>query len=69
MNEMKKKAQFYFENKITIHIDTKDKQFYNGLIIEISETSLIINDRVLGEVYVSFYEIESLEKFRGRGME
>jgi hypothetical protein len=57
-------AKFLLKNKITIHIDTLDGDFYNGLIIELHETFVVINDRVLGLTPISFSEIKSIEKFR-----
>ena len=61
----KEKAQFYFENKITVHIKLDDRfDFFNGLITEISDNSLIINDRVDGETPVSFSEIKKITRFR-----
>lgn len=64
MNEINDVARFLFNNKITAHIDTKDKDFYNGLIIEFHETFLVINDRIIGETPIAFSEIETIEKFR-----
>lgn len=61
---MKEKAWFFFEHKISAHIDTLSNSFYNGMIIKCSENILIINDRVLGETPIAFSEIKSIEKFR-----
>lgn len=61
MNEI---MNFLFSNKITTHIDTKDKGFYNGLIIELHETFLVINDRILGQTPISFSKIDKIERFR-----
>jgi len=67
MNEMNDKqdvAKFLFEKKITTHVDTKDKDFYNGLIIELHETFIVINDRMLGLTPILFSEINKIERFR-----
>ena len=64
MNEMKDMANFLFTKKITTHIDTKDNSWYNGLIIELHETFLVINDRVIGTSPVAFSEIKIIERFR-----
>jgi len=67
MNEMNDKqdiAKFLFEKKITTHVDTKDKDFYNGLIIELHETFIVINDRMLGLTPIPFSEINKIERFR-----
>lgn len=64
MNEINDVVKFLFEKKDTAHIDTLDSDFYNGLIIELHSSFLVINDRVLGETPVAFSEIKSIEKFR-----
>jgi len=61
-----KKAEFFFKKKITIHLKKHDGQFYNGLITEISENHLIINDRMVGETFIDFSEIIYLEPFKER---
>ena len=66
MNEINDVANFLFKNKLTCHIDTLDNDFYNGLIFELHETFIVINDRVLGLTPISFSEIKSIEKFRER---
>lgn len=67
MNEINDVAIFLFKNKITTHIDTKDNAFFNGLIIELHETFILINDRVLGETPIAFSEIKTIDKFREVG--
>lgn len=66
MNEMKDVVKFLFTNKVTTHVDTLDNDFYNGLIIELHETFIVINDRVLGLTPIAFSEIKSIEKFRSK---
>ena len=65
MNEMNETAKFLFEKKITTHIDTKDGGFYNGLLIELHEVFVVINDRMLGETPIAFSEMERIGRFRG----
>ncbi len=67
MNEINDVAKFLFDNKLTTHIDTLDKEFYNGLIVELHETFLVLNDRILGLTPVSFSIIQTIEKFREKG--
>ena len=64
MNEINDVAKFLFNNKITAHIDTNDLDFYNGLIFELHETFIVVNDRVLGITPIPFSEIKNIEKFR-----
>ena len=65
INGIKDVALFLFEKKITTHIDTFDNNFYNGLIIELHETFLVLNDRMLGETPVPFSQIKNIDRFRG----
>lgn len=63
----REKAEFYLSRKTNIHIKKENGQFYNGLIIECSDTHLIILDRVLGEIFVSFSEIKKVEPYKTEG--
>jgi hypothetical protein len=63
-NETIGKANFFLENKVTVHVSCNSGQFYNGLIIEIvGNDFLLINDRMLGETPIYFSEIISIERF------
>lgn len=64
INEINDIAKFLFEKKITTHIDTWDSDFYNGLIIELHPTFLVINDRVRGLSPITFSKIRKIETFR-----
>ena len=61
---MNERLNFYFKNKITVHIVNNNEQFYNGLIIEISDKHLILLDRVLGEVFIDYREIKIIEPYK-----
>lgn len=65
INEIRDKARFFFEKKIMTHIDTKDNSYYNGLITEIHETFIVIEDRVWGTIAIAFSEVVVINKFRG----
>ena len=67
MNEINDITNFLFKKKITTHIDTKGGEFYNGLIIEVHETFIVMNDRILGETPITISEIDTIEKFRSVG--
>ena len=58
------KAKFFFDRKIKIHITTYNGSWYNGLILELSNKHLILNDRIVGETFVLFSDIKTLEKFK-----
>jgi len=64
--KIRKKCEFFYERKTTIHIRKDNGQFYNGLIIELTNESLILLDRVVGEVLIYFSEIKFIEPYKGR---
>jgi hypothetical protein len=64
MNEMKEMIDFLFSKKITTHVDTIDGGFFNGLIIEVHESLIVINDRILGETPIPTSSILKIERFR-----
>jgi hypothetical protein len=64
LNEINDVTKFLFNNKITAHIDTLDNDFYNGLIVELHETFIVIDDRFIGNTPISFSQIKSIERFR-----
>lgn len=66
INEVKEVASFLFAHKTTAHIDTKDKDYFNGLIIELHETFLVLNDRYWGMTPIAFSQVENIEKFRSK---
>jgi len=57
----KSKAEFYFNSQSSIHITLTTDRFYNGIIKEILDDKLILDDEKLGETVVMFVEIERLE--------
>jgi len=61
-DELKAKVEFYFTHKISVHIETSTGRFYNGLITEFSNKSLVLFDRVIGDMFVLFSEIEIFDK-------
>lgn len=47
-----RKLLYFFENNIKIHFKDLDGIFYNGLIIDLSETKLtmVLRERIRGEI-------------------
>ena len=66
MDEHKNTALFLLERKIIAHIDTKDQNFYNGLIKEVQDIFLTIDDRKLGSISIALSEIKIIGRFRGK---
>lgn len=63
-NELTKRAHFYFQNKTIVHIETNQRRFHNGLIVEISKDHLILLDKFAGEIILFFSEILILDKYK-----
>ena len=67
INDMIEKVNFFLDKKISVHIEKVNGQWFNGLILECSNKHLILLDRVVGEVYITFIEIIKLEPYKERG--
>ena len=52
-----KRAEFFKDHKIAVHIPKKNNWFNNGLIKEIGEDYLILIDEKEGEVPIFFSEM------------
>jgi len=50
--EVYRKLLYYFENNIPVHFTDLDEVFYNGLILDLSESkhTLVIRERLNGEL-------------------
>lgn len=66
LNEMYEVARFLFEKQISVHIDTFDGAFLNGLIIELHKRFIVINDRIQGMTPIAFSRIKILERYRSK---
>ena len=62
---------YYFENKIKIHFKDLDEIFYNGLIIDLSETKLtmVLQERIRGTIPIllEFIKPNSIQEYREEG--
>ena len=66
MNEMneitRKKAEFFKDKNLAVHISKKNNWFHNGLIKEINQDFLILVDEIEGEMPIFFIEIIEIQK-------
>jgi len=63
MNEMiRKKAEFFKDKNLAVHISKKNNWFHNGLIKEINNDFLILIDEIEGEMPIFFIEIIEIQK-------
>jgi len=58
-----KKALFFKEKNIEVHVALENNQFYNGCILDVGPDFLILKDRKLGEVPVFFLQLISINPF------
>jgi len=66
---IREKIEFYFDKQIVIHLEKKDGQWFNGLIIEKADDHIILLDRViLKEVFIPVDEIIKIEPYKERGV-
>jgi len=60
------KAKYYLSKDLDVHITLDNGFFYNGKILEINDERIILLDIKVGEVYISLFEVNSIEPFRER---
>lgn len=61
------KAKTFLEKNIPVHILKKDREWWNGNIIEVKSDFLIIDERKKGEAILFFLEIHSIEELEVEG--
>ena len=66
-NIIKQKVQYFFDNKIAVHLSLNSTRFFNGKILEFSGDLLIIEDKFLGSHPVYISEIKFVEPFKDVG--
>ena len=59
-------AKKFYENKTPVHLLKRDRQFWNGVIVEFSHDFFIIDERKLGRRIVFFIELYSIEKLEAK---
>lgn len=59
---IQKKAGYFFDNQISVHIKKKNGYFHNGFILEIQEDLIILGDEVDGSMPIYSVEILEIEK-------
>lgn len=70
MNEknLKDKLDFFFQEKIKVHIDLKNGTFLNGSITKKSKENVWeLEEKKIGKVYIFLKDISKVEQFRGEG--
>ena len=59
---LKKKVDYFYNNKIKVHITLTSSKWYNGIIRKLKKEYLIIEESVQGEQIVFFLEIFDIEQ-------
>jgi len=65
-NILKRKIEYFLNNKLLVHISLKNSKFLNGKILELAGDMIIVDDDFLGAVPVYFAEIRYLEPYKSR---
>lgn len=59
------KVDFFFEQKINVHVELKDKTFLNGLILKkLRDNIYWLQERKLGQVFLFLKDIYEISEFR-----
>ena len=62
----RKKLEYFYQNKIRVHLKLYNGTFYNGLVFDYKKDFIILHDRKVGRVPVFFIEIKFVDEFRER---
>lgn len=62
-NEIKKKADYFIRNFLPVHITKKNKEWYNGYIINLQDDFLMIDEYKKGALTVFLSDIIDIEQF------
>ena len=57
------KASHYASKEIEVHLTLIDGTFYNGILIDVNDVRILIQDRKLDEVYVAIREVREVEPY------
>lgn len=57
---IREKINFFYNEGTLVHIKT-DSKFYNGLILNLNDKFLTLEDEKLGKIIIYFIEIISIE--------
>ena len=65
VKRINEKLDFFFNEKIPVHIEKKDRQFLNGLLIEKKGDSVfILKERKFGLIHVFISDIFDVDELR-----
>jgi len=66
---IKGKMNFFFEEKVRVHVERVDRQFWNGTIVgKKSDSVFLFNDDKLGVMHLFIYDIYDVEEYRRAGV-
>jgi len=59
-------AKDFYKRNIPVHLLKRDRQWYNGTILELTNDFFIIDERKLGRRVVFFLELYSIEELEAK---
>ena len=65
-DELFSACEFYHKRATTVHIKIDSELFYNGIIIQLDEKMMILQERMLGETIIFLKDIKSIEPYKER---
>jgi len=65
--DMYEVAKYFFDKKISVHIDLTNGKWLNGKIIELQEDRIILDEKMLGIFPIFFIRINSIVPERKDG--
>lgn len=63
---IREKLQFFYQEHIEIHVERKDRQFWNGILVKPKTVDVwILQEKKLGEVLLFISDIYDVDELRG----
>ena len=66
---IKEKLDFFLSEKVKIHVERKDRQFWNGILVECkNENVFMMKENKLGIVHLFVKDIFEVDEYREAGI-
>lgn len=64
LNSNKEKITYFFEKKIPVHLLKRDRIWFNGIIVELTDSqTFLIKDQRIGEKKVFYSDVYDIDIF------
>lgn len=62
---IKEKLQFFYDEQVEIHVEKKDREFWNGILVKPKGDGVwIFQEKKIGEILLFVCDIYDVDEFR-----